>query len=253
MRLRHVLPVLALAAVPARAQQPDTVRLGPPLSWYLTVGGIRAEWAEFGTVFAATGYGALPRDLLLIGGGLAVTPGGFLVGAEGYGMLGGRRASGTRELGINGGAGFLVVGLPLLDAPRARLYPFGGLGGAGVTIRIDQAAGTGVGPDVNNPSFDQVLADPGQRSRLTAGSLALTAGVGFELAARPRALRRGGHAAFTVGVRAGYQWTPYTGEWKMYDLPVIGGPSHLVEGWFVRATVGGSGRAARRERASRGP
>ncbi len=256
MNTRGILAGACLAvAAPLVAQEGDSVRLSPPFAWYLSLGSLQAEWTYVQSDFTTAGYGALPRDLFQIGGGAYVVAGGVLLGAEGYALLSERQTSGTRELRTTSGAGYVVLGVPLANRPRARLYPFGGFGGAGLRFRIDQSVGSGVGPDANNPTFLQVLQDPGQVSRLTAGSLALTAGVGFDVApAGLHRARRGGTHGLMIGLRAGYQWTPFTSDWRMYDLRIIGGPTRLMSGWYVRASIGGTGRGTihRRRQADRG-
>jgi opacity protein-like surface antigen len=253
MRTDTLVVSLCLVAVaPLTAQTTDSLRIGPPFGWYVTLGSLRADWAHVQPDFTTAGYAALPRDLFQLGGGFYVVTAGMMIGVDGYALLSERQTSGTRELRTTAGAGFLTLGLPLVNRPRARFYPMGGIGGAGLRFRIDQAAGSGVGPDANNPTFLQVLRDPGQVSRMTAGSLALTAGVGLDIV--PAGLhrgRRGGTHGFMLGLRAGYQWTPYTSDWRMYDLRIIGGPTQLMSGWYVRAAVGGSGRPVLRPRRAR--
>jgi hypothetical protein len=121
-----------------------------------------------------------------------------------------------------------------------------GIGGGATSFTIEQLGGTGLGPDLNNPGFAQVLADPGQRSVMTSAAFMVQAGVGAEIIPVRRE-RAGGWYGMALGVRAGYQFAPINTTWQLYDVDVTGGPDGLGNGFFVRFTIGGTGRKAARE------
>jgi hypothetical protein len=248
MRLRVLTSVLglALAAGPAWAQM--TVRSGERPGQYgyagfLTVGAEQSDWTGLNDELTRTGFAALPERRFTIGAGGYALRGGVLIGAEGYAAIGDRVTSGTdRQVRAIGGGGFVELGYALVDRPHARLFPLLGLGGVGVMLDLQDPYGLGIGPNVNDPQFVDVMVNPGRRAQVSAGGLALLFGGGAEvIVGRRMTAARRRDAGLLLGVRAGYTYTTVRSDWMLYHQQITGGPDAVGGGWFVRFTVGAGG------------
>lgn len=219
-------------------QQPGA---GRTYAWFVSIGAQVHEWGDVATAFNGAGMNDPARSSLAIGGGAYGVRGRFLLGGEGHGFAGQSTASsGGREARMAGGAGFFTVGYLLVNRPMVRAYPLLGIGGTSVSVKLDGTGGTGLGPNQNNPAFGQVLADPGRRSTLMAAGFSLELGGGVDLMPLTRHRADGSTYGLLLGVRAGYQVTPVRSDWRLYDMPVIGGPDAIANGFFVRFSIGGS-------------
>ena len=109
--------------------------------------------------------------------------------------------------------------------------PLLGLGGGGLQLEILEH---GV------PSFDDVLRDPGRSSRLSTSAFLVDVGasVDFMLTTRQMGSARGGPV---FGLRAGYVFAPYKGDWRLESNDVIGGPEVGLTGAYVRLLLGAGG------------
>ncbi len=258
-----VSAALVLAANPARSQDPAPApapapahaghmmaaqaQPGRPFAWFFSLGGQSADYGDAETAFAGAGYSAPADQLFQIGGGLYGLRGRLLIGGEGYALMGDEVSStGGRETKTLGAAGFFNLGYLVVDRPIVRAYPLLGLGGVHLSYRIQEAGAVGLGPNVANPSFAQVLQSPGQRSVLSSAGFALSLGGGVDVTPVMRRRANGSTYGLLLGVRAGYQWTPVRDDWRLYDIAVTGGPDDLLDGFFFRVSIGGSGRHVRR-------
>ena len=215
----------------------------PNFAWFLTVGALRSDWGDVATTFNAVGYNAPATTNVAVGfGGYGVRR-RFIIGGEGNAYTGQSvSSSGGREVRAVGGGAFFNLGYALLERPKVRAYPFVGVGGLMTTFRVDQASGTGLGPQNNSPGFGQVLQSPGRRSVMSAGGLGLEFGAGVDFVPFMRHTSKGMYGLL-LGVRAGYQYVPVRSDWKLYnEVTLTGGPDNIANGFFVRFSIGGAGR-----------
>lgn len=238
---------LVLAAGPALAQ--DTAvrtaeRTGQfGFGGFLSVGVEGTGWGALQDALNVTHFPLLPERRFTIGAGGYALRSRILVGGEGYASIGDRVVSTTdRQVRALGGGGFVTLGYAIVDRPHARLYPLLGLGGVGVMLDLEDPLGLGIGPNVNDPQFIDVMVNPGRRSQLSAGSLALLFGGGAEvlLGRRVNPARRR-DSGLLLGVRAGFTYTTVRSDWMLYDQRITGGPDVTGGGGFVRFTVGAGG------------
>ncbi len=236
---------LMAGAAAAQQASPGDSEPGRAFAWFVSIGGEKVGWGDLKSAFNSAGYNQPATNVLHLGGGGYGLSGRWLIGGEGYGFAGQEVSSaGGHVTRVSGGAGFANLGYLLVDHPMHRVYPFIGIGGTGVSLRVEAAGGTGLGPNLNTPTFAQVLLDPGRRSVLSTGGLALEVGVGAEVIPVTRRRAKGTYGLL-VGVRAGYQFAPVRGDWKLYDVGLTGGPNHIGDGFFVRFSIGGAGRVIR--------
>lgn len=238
---------LLLAAGPAFAQTnvgQAGARSGQHgFAGFLSVGLEQTDWGTLQDELTRTDFATLPERRFTIGGGGYALWSHILVGAEGYASIADPVVSTTdRQVRALGGGGFVTLGYAMVDLPRARLYPLLGLGGVGVMLDLEDPLGVGIGPNVNDPQFVDVMVNPGRRTQLSAGSLALLFGAGAEvlLGRRVNAARRR-ESGLLLGVRGGYAYTAVRSDWMLYNQRITGGPDVTGGGWFVRFTVGAGG------------
>jgi opacity protein-like surface antigen len=207
---------------------------------FFQIGGMRGEYDELSDELIAAGFEAPRRNSITLGGGGYRLYRNFLVGGEGHAVLSQSQSTTTgRQTGLNAGYGMLNIGYAMLRTERWIIYPLGGVGGGALQVDLRDRNGTGLGPDVNDPTWEEVMADPGHRSRLNRVGLVTSVGMGIDFVARsPRSGSTGG---FLVGVRAGYLFNPASGNWRLYDEEVTGGPEARLAGPFFKVSFGGGG------------
>jgi hypothetical protein len=220
-----------------------TVLVGPNPSGmsFLAIGGQRLDLGDLNARMVAAGYPAFSEDFLTVGFGGYGARQSVLLGFEVHGLSGPSEttANGQFRTRLTGGHGVLTLGYAALTTPRADLFPMVGIGAGGVVLEIlDRGA----------PTFDDVLRNPPRNARLSSGGLVIDTSLGttLRLTARPRPAR-GGAGGLAVGLRAGYTFSPLTGEWRTdAENDVAGGPDVSTEGAYLRATIGGWSTRPRR-------
>ena len=50
-----------------------------------------------------------------------------------------------------------------------------------------------------------------------------------------------GKGGMVLGVRAGYTFSPFKGDWNMDDLEISGAPETGITGPYIRLMIGGGG------------
>lgn len=136
---------------------------------------------------------------------------------------------------LGGGLGMLDLGFALVHTRSLLFTLTGGIGGYGLSLRID---------DEGSARFDDVLREPTRGSELSAAGLlvGLTLGLdGRVPIGKPDKGRRG---FFTLGARAGALYGPPLGGWSLPYEDVRGGPSSKLLGVYAALAIGfGGGRA----------
>jgi hypothetical protein len=207
---------------------------------FLSVGWQQLDLGELNPRLAAAGYPTFDESRLSVGGGAYIYRDRVVLGAEGHAVVGPGEttADGIHRTRLTGGVGTVHLGYSIVHTPRVRIHPMIGLGGAGATLDI---------VDRTAPSFDDVLARPGRNARLVSGALMLDASLGSTVRLTDSARPRGGRGGIVLGVRAGYGFAPFAGEWRMENgNHVAGGPEVTLAGPYIRAMVGGWGVGRRR-------
>ena len=234
---------LALAASPALGQERSSRPAERGYGAFLSLGVEGTDWKALDDELSRMDFATLPAERFTIGGGGYVLRSHILLGGEAYAAIANPVTSGSdREVRAIGGGGFFTLGYALIDRPRARAYPLLGVGGVGVMLDLQDPLGVGIGPNVNDPQFVDVMVNPGRRSQLTAGGLALLFGGGTEvLLGLQRSPARRRDAGLLLGVRGGYVYTAARSDWMLYNQRITGGPDVVGGGWFVRFSVGAGG------------
>lgn len=209
-------------------------------------GGEDAKGGAGGFMFGAdrVDFGGL-NDKLKAKGFEELEAGNFLFGGGGYGIVGGKLllggegagfsqdiSSDTLKASVGGGYGFFDLGYVVYSRGGLRIFPFLGIGGGGVNIRIVEKGIV--------PTFDEVLDDPGRELVLSTGSILfqVALGVDYFISVGEDEKGKGG---LLFGLRAGYTFAPSRADWKMRDRDVLGGPDVRLTGPYVCLIFGGGG------------
>ena len=188
----------------------------------LDFGGLKEELVK-------RGFGKLEAEnALLGGGGYGVVGGKVVLGGEGGGFSQ-DVSSDTLKATVAGGYGFFDVGYVAYSRGNLRIFPFFGIGGGGLALRIAQR-----GP---MPTFSEVLDDPGWEVEISAGGILFQVGLGLDWMLTLKE-RKGG---IMLGLRAGYILAPTKTDWRMADRDVLGGPDTRLTGPYICLTFGGGG------------
>lgn len=183
---------------------------------------------------AAAGYSRMENPFITLGGGGTIRLGHLVLGGEGHWLrnVGGEAESDEFRFDVSGGYGLARLGFDVVQWRGLSIYPIVGIGGGRLRIDILREGGAG---------FDDVLADPAREVRMTQRALLLDASLGIDYRFEVR--KRGDHVSyFTIGVRGGYMFAPYSGGWNTEGAELSGGPELGFSGPVVQLMIGFSGQ-----------
>jgi len=201
---------------------------------YLMLGASLIDLEALKASLDNEGYSTFEHLFISLGGGGYQIINGVLVGGEGHGLTGRREttpSSGKYKTSLSGGYGLLNVGYLVYAIEGLNVYPFLGLGGGVLRLRIVERGA---------PVFEEVLKDPQRSVELSTGGLLVSVGVGADYLVSLMGYGRepGG---FVFGLRIGYRFAPMRGDWKMDGMDVPGGPGTGLTGPYVHFMLGGGG------------
>ena len=179
------------------------------------------------------GYSKLKNSTLSLGMGGDISIGRLITGLEGQWLknVGTQIRRDDMSADIDNKYWLFRIGVDLVHWRGLRVYPLFGIGSGQTRITVSSEDGA---------AFDEVLADPGREVRLKQTSLLLDASLGVDYRFKVRETERRS-TFFTVGVRGGYLFAPYSGEWKTGGGEITGGPDALIGGPTVQLLIGFSG------------
>jgi hypothetical protein len=205
---------------------------------YFMVGKSFLDMDELNTRLKENGYATFSDSPVSLGaGGHGIVRDRFVIGGEGHALL-----SRTEESTIGGvdygsrlsaGYGFFDVGVLAMRAGGLDVYPMLGLGGGGVSLDIRQSR---IG------SFEDLLEDPDRSATLSTWSFLINLGLGIDYLA-VLGEGRNGEGGIVIGLRSGYIFSPFNGDWDFKGETLPGGPEPGLNGAYIRLTIGGGGRA----------
>lgn len=176
------------------------------------------------------GYSKLHNPSMTLGFGGSMRFGRFMTGLEGHWLknVSGEASSDDFRADYSGGYGLFRAGFDVLDLAGFRIHPLVGIGWGWLEIDIEEEQGA---------SFNDVLADPGRGIQMTQDGLLLEAGLGadyrFEISGDENRSR-----FFKIGVRGGYLFAPYSGDWKTGSAEISAGPDIGLSGPTVQLVLG---------------
>lgn len=229
--------LVPLLAHPAAAQEDPRPR------GFFQAGFQSPDLDGLNTALSAAGLPEFDDGFLTLGGGGFFTAGRFLIGGEGHGLLTGEETTvdGQFRNRLAGGYGMFNLGYAAWSDGALDVYPILGVGGGGMQLDIIERS---------SPVFGDVLADPGTSTRLSTGTVLLSASLGadWRFGAGPARQRHDddddddddGRGGWLLGVRAGWIWAPGDVIWELDGLnDVAGGPATAPTGFHIRVSIGG--------------
>jgi len=183
------------------------------------------------------GYSELSESFFLVGGGgHAILNSKWIIGGEGYSLLGDEVTTSNFNSSIMLTCAFFDVGYIVYSIKDLRVYPLVGFGVGGMNLKIAE--------DVESLSLDEVLDNPrrGVELSTTGALLNLSIGVDYLVNFSGNAQERGG---ILLGIRAGYMVSPFKGSWTMDDVELSGAPEASMTGPYIRILFGGGAVSAK--------
>ncbi|HEX6589219.1 MAG TPA: hypothetical protein VF039_09360 [Longimicrobiales bacterium] len=175
-------------------------------------------------------YSPVSEDLVLFGGGLHGRIDRWILGVEvatlhsiEEGEMGDERTA-----SLSGMTGTFGFGYSILQSRRFDFYPLVQVGGTGATLLVEER---------DDPTWDELLGDPGRTSSLSTILFHGAAGAGMDLTF---------DNGFFIGVRGTWSYTPPRDGWSDERGDVLGGPELDMSGPSVRLMLGFGGSDAGR-------
>ena len=179
------------------------------------------------------GYTDLSSPALSLGIGADMSIGHLILGWEWQWMKNVATASERDDIraDIDSRYWLFRVGVDLVKWRGLRVYPLFGIGTAKTRFYI---------ADEQGASFEDVLDTPAREVRMSQTGLLLDASLGIDYRFKMRETEYKS-SYFTVGIRGGYLFSPYSGNWETATADISGGPDTLTSGPTVQLLIGFSG------------
>lgn len=158
------------------------------------------------------------------GGGGGVFLRRIYVGGEGGGLIGLSASNDQYETKLYGGYGLLYGGYELLQKPNLALYPTLGIGGGGTSIALEAG-----------PSYSEIRGQLEPGSDIHTGYMLLKVGLNSDFFIGSDVSTTGG---LLIGISAGYQFTPLTGQWEYEDESLSTLEKFDLSGVYLRIKLG---------------
>ena len=236
-RIAVIGALLALAAAPARAQDPaSSPPVAPFSNIFISLGNAFSNVDALNARFDSTHYDAIAGHGFSIGGGGYFPFGRALFGAEYHDADFGFESTGTgRTNKMHSHYWMATAGYALFTTWHFNVLGFLGVGmGSTKLTMTDQNGGATVGTSVD-PLFNDILANPGFGSVITGSYSVFQPGVGVDYLM----LRSDkSHIGVTFGARLGTTISPHRTSWTYEGRNVVGAPDAGPVGSFLRLSLG---------------
>ncbi len=179
------------------------------------------------------GYAELDSPTLSLGGGTDMSIGRLIVGGELQWLrnVGTEATRGDVRADISAKYWLFRVGVDLAKWRGLRVYPLLGIGTGVNKFTVSTESGA---------SFDDVLDTPTRDVRMTQRGLLLDASLGIDYRFKVRETEYKS-SFFTVGLRGGYLFAPYSTGWDTGSAEISGGPDLITSGPTAQLLIGISG------------
>lgn len=183
------------------------------------------------------GFNKTKNPYLTLGGQVNLRFGRMIVGGEVHWLknFSGEADSGDIRFSRKEWYGLLNLGIDAVAYKGLSIYPMVGIGMGESRLKIAEEPGA---------TFNEILDDPGREVTLTQRGLLLDASLGIDYRFTVRERERF-TSYFTVGLRGGYLFAPYSGQWEMSAGEVSRGPEFGISGPYVQLMIGFSGKKVR--------
>lgn len=243
---------LAIGVTPLRleAQGAASSFVSPFTSLYLSTGTLLMDVSRLNVRFSRpdlqqlvppqrTGFDALSGDGYSVGIGGYTPVGRVLLGGEWhYADLGEESSPAAKTNRLETNYAMVTVGYAAWTGWRFTFFPFLGLGAGKVTLTLRDRNGTPQPAPQQDPTFDEVVLNGADQSRVTGSYVMVQPGVGFDYLAL-----RGDkqHVGLVLGVRFSSAITPNRTSWTYAGRSVFGAPDVAPKGAMLRVVFGVGG------------
>ena len=173
-------------------------------------------------------YGIGRAAFMLGGGGGAVLGGHLWLGGKGFGILTAPFVNARGEAMLTGGGGGAELGY-VLTRSRMLIIPFISFGAFGYGLGVTNKSGQAM------PLAGVLFLAPGESRHFNAGFLTA------ELGVKVQRLLFSGSGGFMGGFEVGILRSLSAAPWKSDRYEFVDHPGALIEGVYVRVTIGGGG------------
>src|SRR5438128_1632446 len=152
------IAAVALVSRAASAQVPASSH-----ALFIMGGGDVASLSEMNRTLGDQRYTQFDQGAFGIGGGAYFTRRRLLVGGEGEWLTWGQKSTdaGTVKTTLHAAYGLVDFGYLYKRIGSTLVYPMIGVGGGQTRFAIGWSQGQGLGPGASNPTFEEVLNNPG--------------------------------------------------------------------------------------------
>lgn len=176
---------------------------------------------------ANSGVPVFNDNYLGLGGGGMLIIRNFVVGGEGYSGLQAEAGNENTLIRYATGGGHAIGGYTVIKKKGLILYPAVGIGNYNQTVFMQDMT--------RDPSFNDLVNDPGAGSELKRNGLMLSGRIGLNY------MFSFGETSgndFFLGVDVGYNYAATASSWRLFGNDVAGGPDIDASGVFVRIKIG---------------
>ena len=177
------------------------------------------------------GPGAAPGSMAWsLGGGGKIYVAGVLLGGKGYTYVVPETSTDRGGAAVTGGGGGFDIGYAILRQRHVLLYPFIGIGGAGVDLEISNHSKQ----ELQFGEGDPIA--PGEKQRYTAGFMTFDLGLGVQTILHQY------EGGLILGAEVGYITTTAGTSWTdQNEKEIEGVDAAAYSGAYFRLTIGGGG------------
>ncbi len=198
---------------------------------YLSTGYQNIDIKNLNAQLKIHNFPELDKKFVAMGGGGFGIMNNFVLGGEGFGLIGSEKSNQDYNISLFGGYGLFDLGYVLYSENGLTIFPLIGFGGGGIDITINEK---------KLVNFDDVLSNPKRGSNLSVGGLILNIGMNaiynIDLFDNERNSR-----GFTIGVNFGYTHFLQLGNWTLFENEISNGPEVSISGFYLKFTIGGGG------------
>ncbi|MDX5348974.1 MAG: hypothetical protein LPK19_17215 [Hymenobacteraceae bacterium] len=193
------------------------------------IGVLHTDYSALNSRLETMGYSGLDETELVTGGSGYGVIKKLIIGGEGYATRVQKSSANNVKVEAHTEGGMFQLGYVAYGKNHLLLYPLLGVGHRETSIEFLPQDGT---------TFNDVLMEPGRSSTLTYSNTILHASVNATYFIHSGATVNGG---LLLGIKAGANFRPGTGEWSANEVAVSDAPDMNRSQFFVQASLGGGG------------
>lgn len=216
--------------LPAQDVLADTGVLPPRAGISVQGGGVALNSASFNTQLALQGRGLLKKQMYTLGVESWMRWDRVMLLASSHQSLPTRSAATNYTTETSGSNGNLSIGIPIILARTALVYPLAGIGLSQTTVTLRRN-----GDVAFIPNFRDIPSNGGRNIDITARRYQAHVGAGLDQIFRPA----WPNLLLSIGLRAGYVAPIGDTKWRSGREDVTGAPELGLKGAYVRLTLGG--------------